>query len=397
VALPQISQDDFSAGSVLSVARHLIPRTGAYRIVDGLLDDDGSVYRRGGSAYKSNAVFSSTALRALWDGFLPAVGARTLFATPAAFGVLAADDVTPTSIGGGGLSEPVSFAQIGDFLWLGGGKLYAGSRLTGPYSTGTITTVVGSTTVTGSSTSWDVGTDIDAGSILALSGDTSRFYVVASVDSTTSLTLTEPYLGTAGSGQTYTAKAIETVSGRGGRSASIYGQAGGRLLTFENEKAYFSNGVDATTGRLCPQIFSANDYWKIPGGGRGIAVATVRDRALLFSTAGLYMLSNLALDLTDPSGNIQQRLEQVSPDLIAWGAAGITNYQNAVIAACTDGVYLVDGVSAPVLLSKSITPRYVAHVRAGYKPGQMTVYRGHLILPVLNGSGTWGGTVVCQL
>ena len=168
MALPQISQDDFSAGSVLSVARHLIPRTDAYRIVDGLLDDDGSVYRRGGSTYKSNAVFSSSALCALWDGFLPAVGARTLFATPAAFGVLAADDVTPTSIGGGGLTEPVPLAQLGDFLWIGGGKLYAGSRLTGPYSTGTITTVVGSTTVTGSSTSWDVGTDIDAGSILAL-------------------------------------------------------------------------------------------------------------------------------------------------------------------------------------------------------------------------------------
>ena len=58
-------------------------------------------------------------------------------------------------------------------------------------------------------------------------------------------------------------------------------------------------------------MFTSTDYWKIPGGGRGIAVATVRDRALLFSTAGLYMLSNLALDLTDPSGNIQQRLEQV--------------------------------------------------------------------------------------
>ena len=397
MALPQISQDDFSAGSVLSVARHLIPRTGAYRIVDGLLDDDASVYRRGGSTYKSNAVFSSTALRALWDGFLPAVGARTLFATPAAFGVLAADDVTPTSIGGGGLTEPVPMAQLGDFLWIGGGKLYAGSRVTGPYSTGTVTATSGSTTVTGSSTSWDAGTDIDAGSIISFSGDATRFYVVASVDSTTQITLTEPFLGTTGAGQTYSSVAIATVSGRGGRSASIYGQAGGRLLTFENEKAYFSNGVDATTGRLCPQVFSANDYWKIPGGGRGIAVATVRDRALLFSTAGLYMLSNLALDLTDPSGNIQQRLEQVSPDLIAWGAAGITNYQNAVIAACTDGVYLVDGVSAPVLLSGAISPRYSAYVRAGHKPGQIAVYRSHLIVPVLNGSNVWVDTMVCHL
>ena len=40
-------------------------------IVDGLLDDDGSVYRRGGSRYKSNAEFSSGGLRLLWDGFLP--------------------------------------------------------------------------------------------------------------------------------------------------------------------------------------------------------------------------------------------------------------------------------------------------------------------------------------
>lgn len=397
MALPLISQDDFSAGSVLSVARHLIPRTGAYRIVDGLLDDDGSVYRRGGSSYKSNATFSSTALRALWDGFLPAVGARTLFASPTAFGVLGADDATPVSIGGGGLSEPVAMAQIGDFLWIGGGKLYAGSRVTGPYSTGTVTTVVGSTTVTGSSTSWDNGTDLDAGSIISLSGDTSRYYVVASVTDATHLELTEPYLGTAGSGQTYSASAIVSAGSRGGRSASIYGQAGGRLLTFENEKVYFSNGVDATTGRLRPQVFDATDYWKIPGGGRGIAVATIRDRALLFSTAGLYMLSNLALDLTDPSGNIQQRLEQVSPDLIAWGAAGIASYRNAVVAACTDGVYLLDGVSEPVLLSRSITPRYVAHVRAGYKPGQMAVYRNHLILPVLNASNVPVDVMVCRL
>ena len=397
MALPLISQDDFSAGSVLSVARHLIPRTGAYRIVDGLLDDDGSVYRRGGSSYKSNAAFTSSAMRALWDGFLPAVGARTLFASTTAFGVLAADDVTPVSIGGSGLTEPVPFAQIGDFLWIGGGKLYAGSRVTGPYSTGTVTTTNGSAVVAGSSTSWDSGTDLDAGSIIEFSSDSSRYYVVASVDNSTQITLTEPFLGSTAGGQTYVARAIVSAGSRGGRSASIYGQAGGKLLTFENEKVYASNGVDATTGRLCPQIFSANDFVKIAGGGRGIALATVRDRVLMFSTAGLYMLSNVALDLTDASGNIQWRVEQVSSDLIAWGAAGVAAYQNAAVVACTDGVYLIDGVSSPVLLSRSITPRYVAHVRAGYKPGQAAVYKNHLILPVLNASNVPVDVMVCWL
>lgn len=398
MALPLIAQDDFSAGSVLSVARHLIPRTGARLIVDGLLDDDGSVYRRGGSVYKSSAEFSSGGLRFLWDGFLPAVGARTLFATSSAFGTLASNDATPVSLGGGGVTEPVASAQIGDFLWIGGGKLYAGSRIAGPYSTGTVAGTVGSTTITGTGTSWS--TNIDAGTILALADDAQRFYVVASVTDNTHLELTEPFIGGANfTGGSYSARAIATATTglAGGRVSGIYGQAGGRLLTLDNEVLHFSNGVDPATGRLRPQIFGANDYHRLPVGARGVALATLRDRALVFTTAGMWMVSNLALNLTDAQGTVQQRLEQVSSDLIGWGAGGVTSYRNAAVVACTDGVYLLDGISAPVRLSKAITPRYVGYVRAGHKPGQMAVFRNHLFLPVFSSAGAWVDTMVCRL
>ena len=79
------AQDDFAAGSVRSVARHLIPPNGVYSIENGLLDDDGSVYRRGGSEYLSNAAFGAGGLRWVWDGHL-AAGEATLDLRPLAGG-----------------------------------------------------------------------------------------------------------------------------------------------------------------------------------------------------------------------------------------------------------------------------------------------------------------------
>lgn len=70
-----------------------------------------------------------------------------------------------------------------------------------PYTTGTITTTLASRSITGSSTSWTTG---DIGMWLRVSTE-SELYKVKSVDSTTGITLENPYRGSnTGAGQSYT-------------------------------------------------------------------------------------------------------------------------------------------------------------------------------------------------
>lgn len=400
-AEPVIYQDDFSAGMVRSTARHLIPRNGAYSIIDGLLDDDGSVYRRGGSVYKSSSVFSG-ALRFLWDGYLPAAGLRTLVAYAASFGVLAADDAAPLAIGGGGLTEPKATAVVGPLMWIGGGAVYGGSRKTAGYSAGTVTTVVGSRTVVGSGTAW--AANVDAGMVVSLAGDTSRFYVVASVESDTQLTLAEPYLGTAGAAQTYaaapvaTAGALSTIgANRGLAAAELYAAVGGRLVAASGNVVYLSRPVDLDTGRSRPQEFDANDRHELPDGVSITGLAVVRDRLVVFTTAGVWMLSDLDLPIVDPSGNPQHRKEQVNADLTLWGQPGVATWRNALVVPTTETVVLLDGISPPVDVGGSLGPLYLGYVRAGCKPGQATVYNNHFFLPVLDSSSTVIDVLVCRL
>jgi hypothetical protein len=68
-----------------------------------------------------------------------------------------------------------------------------------------------------------------------------------------------------------------------------------------------------------------------------------------------------------------------------------------LIVPTTSGVYLVDGTSSPVLLSQPITPLYEYYVERSYVPGQATVYRNHLLLPILAiGSNAVGDFLVCR-
>ena len=393
--LPQIAQEDFAAGSVLAVARHLIPPNGCYRIVDGLLDDDGSVYRRGGSQYASGSALGTGGLVFVWDGYLPAVGRRTLFATTGKFGVLDTNDSTVIDLGNSGVPRPISPVVIGDFLYLPvAQKVYGGSRKASSYTTGTVTATNGWEVVTGSGTSWTA--NLDAGMIVSIANDTTRFYVIASVDSDTQFTLTEPFLGTTGPGQSYTAAPFGTVSTRGGRAADLYAVSAGRLLTLEGEYVRFSAGVDPTTGRLRPQIFDTTDNHRLPAGATGIAIVGLRDRALVFTTAGMWTVSNLAYDLTDAAGNVQQRLERVS-ELVAWGSAGIAAWENALVVPTVDGVFLVDGISRPTPVALSIAGKISEYARAGYRPGQATVYRNHYVLPIVDNTNVCIDTLVCRL
>jgi hypothetical protein len=398
--LLSIPQEDFAGGSIQSVARHLIAANGAFEITNGLLDDDGSVYLRGGSSFISNAAFGAS-LRWIWDGYFTA-GRRTVFASPTAFGVLAADEQTPVSLGGGGLSEPVSAAQVGGILFIGGGTMYAGSRMAADYSTGTIDAADDSTVVTGTGTTWLA--NVDPGMLLRVAG-AGRYYVVASVDSNTQITLTEPVAG-AIVAQAYALTRLGTAVNHGAKTASIYASLADRLVAVIDDSVWFSEGIDADVlpARFRTHSFidtaltpSPENRVRLPEGERGVAAAALDDRLMVFSTGGVWVLTNVGYGLVDDVGQPLQRLQRISGDLIGWGAPGLASWENSLVVAAADGVYMMTPSGGPQSLTRGIRQRYLDYVRQGFKPGTPAVFRSHLFLPVLDASNDVMDLLVCRL
>jgi hypothetical protein len=363
------AQLDFSAGMFRALARHLIPPNGAWSLENSLLEEDGSVYKRGGPGYLSTSAFGS-GLRFLWDGFL-GPGRRTVIANTADFGVLDGSE-GPVNLGGAGLASPVRAHELAGILFIGGGAMYGGSRKTAVYSTGTAGATQGSTAVTGSSTLWTA--NVDAGMLFQVSGE--RAYVIASVGGNTALTLAEPYEGSTGTGKSYAARNATTAASPY-RSSSFYAVAGERLWAFDGAIARFSE-------RGKPHSFVTDDFYELAGGVEIVGAQGVGQRILLFTTEGVWVASNVQLDLTDDFGNPQHRRDHIHPDLILWSDAGIASYRGAVVAPCADGLWLLDGISTPELLSRSITPLWRSYVQAGHKTGVAAVYRSHYFLPILN-------------
>lgn len=389
--LARATQDDFSAGMWRSVARHLIDKRGAWTLRNWLLDDDGSPYKRGGSVYRSNAAFGART-SFVWDGIL-AAGQRTVFASPTGFAVLAADDATPISLGGSGLAGPARGSVLDGLLFIDGGTLYGGSRKAVDYSAGTVTVTSGSANVSGAGTLWVA--NVDAGMLLT---DGTRVYVVTEVVSDTQLKLDKPWEGSTTPGMAYTLRRLVTAgSGNTVVSGALYVAAGDRIWAATGNVLSFSDGRDPTTGATRPHQVPLGNQHQFSDAGAILGLAPLRGGVLVFTAGGLWMVGNVAFDLLDPTGNPMQDVQLVSRELVLWGGnAGITGWSNALIVPTLNGVYLVDGVSAPQLVSSSIAGLYAEHVRAGYRPGGAAVYRGHLFLPILNGA-TLADMLVCRL
>lgn len=383
--LQPIVQEDFSAGSVLNVARHLIDERGARKIRNGLLGEDGSVFKRGGSISHSAEPFDDE-LRWIWEGYL-APGRRTVFASPDNFGVLDSDDETPLDLGGAGLTLPANAKEINGLLFIGGGIIYGGAQTeTADYSTGTVTTTNGSATIEGAGgTDWSP--DIVPGMLFRISGE--RVYVVASVADDDTLTLTENYEGTTAAGKAYTLKRLEAAT-TPYNSSAIYAVIGDRLITITGSTLRF-------TERGNPHSQVSDDFHSFEEGVQILGAESIGQSLLVFTTGGITAISNMALSLTDPAGNVQHRLDNISRDLILWGQTGITSYQGGLVVPMLDGVYLLDGVSAPEPISDSILPDYREHVDAGHRPGGAAVYHDHLFLPILDASGGWEDLLICRL
>lgn len=383
MALPSLVQADFSAGGFQGPARHLIPENGLYGPpVNLLTDEDGNLYKRGGTEYQSNAGFGVGVGTFLWDGYL-AGGRRTFFANAADFGVLAADDATPVNLGGAGMPAPLRAVELRGFLHVGlWNVLYGGSLKAADYSTGTVSVTAGSTAVTGVGTSWLA--NVDAGMFLLLVG--GKPVPVASVETDTTLTLRHPYPSATAAGSAYELKRLTTPA----RGSAHYAVAANRLIAPLDSNVWFSDRND-------PFTFGATSFHELPQGIAITGAHGIRDRVLIFTTGGLWTISNMAYDLTDAAGNVQHRVEHSQPNLILWSNEGIAPWQNGLLVPTVDGLQFVDGISAPVPFSVNIRGLWAEYVAAGYKTGLAAVWRDHYFLPILNSSDQVIDVLVCYL
>jgi hypothetical protein len=390
------AQDDWGGG--IFRGRRAPPGT-VYDAVNALVDDEGQVFKRTGSAYKSDDASNGDPFDMLADVYV-AAGRRTLFSgeTAGHLWALGNDDHTPQLLGGGvrKFSRPVA---MNGFVFFPGAtgeaagtvRFYAGSLAGVGYSAGTVTVTNGSTTVTGAGTAWLA--NADAGMILG-SGTTTA--AVKSVDSNTQITLLSPWPGSTAAGAGYALNIQLAINFPAGidtyaiETKDIYlASVGQRLLYAGRQRVYESTPGD-------PFTFDANSYQEIPSDAYIIGADSLSDTGLIFTTSGIWAIENLALDIVDDAGNVQQQVQNVTKDVILWDNAGIAAWEGALVVPAIDDVYIV-GLDGPAgIVSQSIRPLYRSYVSAGYQPGLATVHRGHLFLPIVNGS-TWVDTLVCRL
>jgi hypothetical protein len=180
------------------------------------------------------------------------------------------------------------------------------------------------------------------------------------------------------------------------RPSSLSSTATLHLCTIANRLVVAANNRIAFSPINTPTGFVADDYHELPGGVIVVGLAAIRDTLLIFTNFGLWTVTNMAYDLTDAAGNVQQALALVTPELSLWHEAGLCEWSGQIVAPCLDRTVIVDGVNAPQPITNSIAPWYAQLVAAGYTPGAAKVYRNHLFLPILNGGEPYA-MLVCRL
>jgi hypothetical protein len=164
----------------------------------------------------------------------------------------------------------------------------------------------------------------------------------------------------------------------------------GRLVVAAGNRIAFSSATD-------PGIFAATDYHGLPNGVLVMGLYALQDTLLVFTNFGLWTITNMAFDLTDVDGNVQQTLALAVPELSLLHEAGLCSYGGRVIAPCIDRVYLIDLFNPPVSISESITPLYAYFVGLGCVPGQCRVFHGTLLMPMIDSTGVIVDMLVCRL
>lgn len=164
----------------------------------------------------------------------------------------------------------------------------------------------------------------------------------------------------------------------------------GRLVVAAGNRIAFTSATDTTT-------FAATDFHGLPNGVLVMGLFSVQDTLLVFTNFGLWSVTNMAYDLTDADGNVQQTLSLVVPELSLLHEAGLCSYQGRIVAPCIDRVYLIDPINPPVPISDSISPLYAYFVDFGCVPGQARVFRGTLLMPMIDSTGVIVDMLACRL
>lgn len=408
--MPQVTeaQRDFSAGIVVDVGPHIIDPRAVRDHINGLYEEDGSAYKRGGSAAHSTQLASpaSNPLSWLFDGYFD-VGQRTVAASQSDFYVLASNDATLTNLGSDGLVSPKPSVLVESMLFIGGGYIYGGSRKTATYSTGTValtqatydsngtcTNAAAAKTVTGTGTSFSA--NLDAG-MLFQRGD-ERVYVIASVNSDTQLTLRDPYEGATGIGISYIAHHFYKVTTADPYEAGeFYAVVANRLVTATGNTLKFTEIKKPHKWTLTagdPSAEIPNEH-KFPEGGRVTGAGVIGSSLVVFTTAGIWTIEGMAFDIVDSQGDSNHRVQILSRELVAYGQTA--TWQQALIVPCISGIFLIDGVSAPRRLSHPIDELYRIYMSRNYQPGQAAVYRDHFVFPIISLGGEVKDILIARL
>jgi hypothetical protein len=384
VGFRDVGQADFSAGMVRSTARHMIPRDGAYTIAEGMLDDDGAVYRRGAISERTLFDFGADPLTYVqWASF--SAGERVMIGSSSeGFGVLDEGIAPPVQLDASAdMGAGAAIAQIGEIAFfpiVAGANyvgFYAGARLPlTPYATGTITAAEGSVTITGAETSWLASAE--PGTMVLVNATPPFVGVVKEVVSDTEVTLVDPWQGPTGAGLSYSMRAFSFY-----REGVAVAAVANRLLVALGRKLAMSKTIDPDTGQPRPFEFDEDSYHEFPGDI--IALGVLRDVAYVFTMAGVYAVSGLAFDVYDSYGNFQQNVQRISGELVARSNTAVTTWRDSLVIAALDGVYALS-TNGIELLSRSVTALWQTAMAQGARVGQMAAFRDHLFVPLTVGS-----------
>lgn len=387
VALASTLQDDF--GEAMWQGRKA-PKNAVYDAVNALVNDEGLLFRRGGSALLSTSDAAHTP-HGLAD-VLVAGGPRTLiWPGDPTLELQVLSGTTPATVFTGARLRalaraiPIPSGMVAIPLFTGASVLlYAGSLLVDPLAgvTGTVTNGSRTVTTTGSFTGKaDPGTFLNA---------TSGIGVVQSVDTSTSLTLREPWAGTTGAGTSLSFSVVLTTATAGDAVIAV-GFAGHRMLAMTKSRVYFSSidGIDFTT---------ATDYLQIQA-EQLIGIQGMGDSAVVFASNGVYRIDNLELTLIDDFGNIQISVSKINSDIVLWADSGLATYQGALVTPAIDDLWMLSTSGEPAVLTGpgKVRDLYRSYVKAGHRPGTAVVHRGHYFLPIVNSSNVLVDALVCRL
>jgi hypothetical protein len=362
------------------------PENAVFDTLDMLVNDEGALFKRGGSSFFSASDAGSTLVQ-VYDAYVQA-GQRTLALSGS--NVYALNGTTPVNLGAAGFSATQMRAEgIAGTIVAGssaGVAFYGGSLKTSAYSTGTASVTAGSKTVTGSGTTWTG--NVDVGMLIMFTGGGSMG-VVASVDSTTQVTLRDNWGGATVAGVTYSLAAIQgPIAIANAHVAAV--STVPRLFVTQNNRAYYTQ-----TGNPFA-VNTATDYIELPESSIITGAVGLGSTVVLFTTAGAWAIENAELSPVDDFGNIQWAQTQINPNLLLWGEPGIAAYGQELIVPAVDDVFRLSPSGGVEVLSWGIRPILRSYVNAGYQPGLAVTIRGHYILPVVNGS-TLIDVLVCRL